>query len=93
MVGGLCSWERERGPEQIDELVERRGRGPAGRFRPTSVKLMVDGIIENQTASMTEPYFDIHGHPTGNRGIDFIDPQVLKEVVVRLDALGFQRFP
>ncbi len=89
VVGGLW-WERERGPEQIDELVERRGRGPAGRFRPTSVKLMVDGIIENQTASMTEPYFDIHGHPTGNRGIDFIDPQVLKEVVVRLDALGFQ---
>ena len=89
VVGGLW-WERDRGPEQIEELVERRGRGSAGRFRPTSVKLMVDGIIENRTASMTEPYLDVHGHATDNRGLDFIDPGVLKEVVVRLDALGFQ---
>jgi predicted amidohydrolase YtcJ len=89
VVGGLW-WEREQGLEQIDELVERRALGPAGRFRPTSVKLMCDGIVENQTASMTEPYFDVHGHATDNRGKDFIDPEVLKQAVVRLDALGFQ---
>ena len=89
VVGGLW-WEREEGLEQIDALVERRSKGPAGRYRPTSVKLMVDGIVENQTASMVEPYFDVHGQATDNRGKDFIDPEVLKEVVVRLDALGFQ---
>lgn len=89
VVGGLW-WERDQGLEQVDELVARRARGPAGRFSPTSVKLMVDGIIENQTASMIEPYFDVHGHATDNRGKDFIDPEVLKQAVVRLDALGFQ---
>jgi predicted amidohydrolase YtcJ len=89
VVGGLW-WERERGLEQIDELVERRARGPAGRYSPTSIKLMCDGIVENQTASMTEPYLDGHGRATDNRGKDFIDPETLREAVVRLDALGFQ---
>lgn len=89
VVGGLW-WERDEGLEQIDSLVERRAKGPVGRFSPTSVKLMVDGIVENQTASMTEPYLDVHGHATDNRGKDFIDPELLKQVVVRLDALGFQ---
>ncbi len=89
VVGGLW-WEREEGLEQIDSLVERRAKGPAGRFRPTSVKLMLDGIVENQTASMVEPYLDVHGHATDNRGRDFIDPEVLDEAVIRLDALGFQ---
>lgn len=89
VVAGLW-WERDEGLEQIDALVERRAKGPIGRFSPTSVKLMVDGIVENQTASMTEPYLDVHGHATDNRGKDFIDPDLLKQVVVRLDALGFQ---
>ena len=89
VVGSLW-WDRDRGLDQIDEMVERRANGRAGRFAATSVKLMTDGIVENQTASMTQPYFDVHGHQTDNRGIDFIDPQILKEAVVRIDALGFQ---
>ena len=89
VVGGLW-WERDEGLGQIESLIERRARGPVGRFSPTSVKLMVDGIVENRTASMTEPYLDVGGHATDNRGKDFIDPEVLKQAVVRLDALGFQ---
>jgi predicted amidohydrolase YtcJ len=54
------------------------------------VKLMIDGIVENQTASMLQPYFDVHGHATDNTGKDFVDPEVLREVVIRLDGLGFQ---
>ncbi|MEI7742513.1 MAG: amidohydrolase [Chloroflexota bacterium] len=89
-VVGAMWWERDQGLEQIDDFVERRAKGVIGRFAATSVKLMCDGIIENQTASVTEPYYDGHGHQTANRGIDFIDPQVLKEAVVRIDALGLQ---
>jgi predicted amidohydrolase YtcJ len=89
-VVGALWWERDQGLEQVESLVERRAQGPAGRYASTSVKLMVDGIIENQTASMTEPYLDVHGTPTDNRGTDFIDPELLREAVVRLDALGFQ---
>jgi predicted amidohydrolase YtcJ len=89
-VVGALWWDRERGLEQVDELVERRAHGRAGRFNATSVKLMVDGIVENGTAAMLEPYLDGHGHATTNRGLDFIDPELLKAAVVRLDALGFQ---
>ena len=39
---------------------------------------------------MLDPYFDQDGAPTDNRGMDFIDPEVLVQAVPRLDALGFQ---
>jgi predicted amidohydrolase YtcJ len=89
VVAGMW-WERDEGIEQVDALVARRAKGPVGRFSPTSVKLMVDGIIENQSASMVEPYLDAQGRPTGNRGKDFIDPGELKRIVTLLDELGFQ---
>jgi len=89
-VVGALWWDRERGLEQIDELVEWRANGRLGRYNATSVKLMVDGIIENQTASMLDPYLDGHGHSTTNWGLDFIDPELLRHAVVRIDALGFQ---
>jgi predicted amidohydrolase YtcJ len=62
---------------------------PLGRYRPVSVKLMLDGVVENNTASMLEPYFDLAGRLTENTGIDFIDPAELKAVVTELDRRGF----
>ena len=29
------------------------------------------------------------GHPTGNTGIDFLEPDLLREIVVELDSRGF----
>jgi predicted amidohydrolase YtcJ len=89
-VIGALWWDRHRGLEQIEELVDARARGRVGRFAATSVKIMVDGVCENFTAAVLEPYLDGHGHPTANRGISFVDPELLKEAVTRLDAEGFQ---
>jgi predicted amidohydrolase YtcJ len=89
-VVGALWWERDRGVEQIDELIERRARGQVGRFRATSVKIMLDGVLENFTGAVIEPYLDGHGEPTTNRGISFVDPEALKSHVARLDAAGFQ---
>ena len=89
-VVGALWWERGRGVEQIDELVERRATTAIGLYRPTSVKLMMDGVLENFTGTMIDPYLDAEGRPTGNRGISMIDPDVLAAAVPRLDALGFQ---
>ena len=83
-------WERDRGAEQIDELVERRAGASIGRLRATTVKIMQDGVAENYTAAMLEPYLDAAGRPTANRGLSFVDPQSLKAHVARLDAEGFQ---
>ncbi|HTG46478.1 MAG TPA: amidohydrolase [Actinomycetota bacterium] len=89
-VVGALWWDRHRGLEQIDDLVALRERGSAGRFRATSVKIMQDGVCENFTAAVLEPYLDADGRPTANRGISFVDPEVLNEAVPRLDGLGFQ---
>ncbi len=67
-----------------------RERGSAGRFAATSVKIMQDGVVENFTAGMLEPYLDANGNPTDNRGKSFVDPEELKAHVTRLDAEGFQ---
>lgn len=83
-------WDRDRGSEQIDELIERRGRGQVGRLRATSVKIMQDGVLENFTGAVLEPYLDRHGEPTTNRGISFVNAEALKGHVARLDAAGFQ---
>ena len=79
-------WDRHRGLEQIDELVERRRWGSEGRLRATSVKIMQDGICENFTAGMLEPYLE----PQGRRGLSFVEPGALNEAVARLDWEGFQ---
>lgn len=88
-VVGALWWDRSRGLEQIDDIVARRAAGTAGRFRARSVKIMQDGVAENFTASMLEPYCDGHGHPVENSGISFVEPEMLKEAATRLDALGF----
>jgi predicted amidohydrolase YtcJ len=89
-VVGALWWNRHRGLEQIDDLVAQRERGRAGRFRATSVKIMQDGVIENFTAAVLDPYLDADGRPTENRGRSFVDPEELKAAVTRLDAEGFQ---
>jgi hypothetical protein len=89
-VVGALWWDRSRGAEQIDDLVERREQTASDRYRPTSVKLMQDGVLENFTGAVIEPYLGVDGRPTDNRGLSQIDPEALKGYVTRLDALGFQ---
>jgi predicted amidohydrolase YtcJ len=89
-VVGALWWDRDRGAEQIPELVEKRAGFGVGRLRCGTVKFMLDGVAENFTAAMTAPYRDAHGYPTANSGLSFIDPQALPGYVAALDALGFQ---
>ena len=89
-VVGALWWDRDRGLEQLPELLGCRSSGRGGRFRPTSVKMMLDGVAENHTAAMLEPYLDAAGCQTDNDGLDFIDPRRLAEYVTALDREGFQ---
>ena len=89
-VVGALWWEHHRGGEQIEELVERRRATAIGRYAPTSVKLMMDGVLENFTGAMLEPYGDGHGgtdrqpRPAPDRSGG------TRELGPALDALGFQ---
>ncbi|UIX28918.1 amidohydrolase [Streptomyces sp. GQFP] len=89
-VVGALWWDRERGAEQIPELVARRAALSGGRFRAGSVKLMLDGVAETGTAALLDPYLDKCGCVTANRGTSFVDAAELPKYVTQLDALGFQ---
>ncbi len=88
-VTGALWWDRTLGTEQIPTLVERRALAEScDRFRATSVKIMVDGVVETQTASMLEPYGG--GHHPGSSGTPFIEREALASAVAVLDSAGFQ---
>jgi predicted amidohydrolase YtcJ len=90
-VVGALWWERHRGEEQIEELIDKRARAQGlDRFRATTVKIMQDGVIENFTAAMIDPYVAAEGVPTDHRGPSLVEPEALKVAVTRLDAEGFQ---
>jgi predicted amidohydrolase YtcJ len=83
-------WRRDRGEDQIDELVEMRERGTKGRLAASNAKIFQDGVAENGTAGMIEPYLDADGRPTDNYGLSLVDPEALRRYVALLDARGFQ---
>ncbi|MGL5826061.1 MAG: amidohydrolase [Nocardioides sp.] len=89
-VTGALWWDRDRGVEQIPELVRRRSTFSHGRLTAGSVKIMQDGVAENFTAAMSSPYLDKCGHATTNRGHSFVDGEALKEGVAALVAERFQ---
>ncbi|HEY7281496.1 MAG TPA: amidohydrolase [Actinomycetota bacterium] len=89
-VAGCLWWERDRGLEQVDDLVERRARGRAARLRCDTVKVMQDGVCENFSAAMLEPYLGAEGRDAPAAGISFVEAEALKAAVSRLDSVGFQ---
>ncbi|MEU0985423.1 amidohydrolase [Streptomyces sp. NPDC005953] len=90
-VTGALWWDRERGVEQLPELVERRERSHIGRFRATTVKVMQDGVCENFTAALLTPYLHGPGHDASpGSGHSYLTPAELNRAVTALDGAGFQ---
>lgn len=89
-VTGALWWDRDRGEEQIPDLLARRSAYTHGRLAATSIKIMQDGVAENFTAAMSQPYLDRCGHPTNNRGHSFVEGDALKQYVAALAGEGFQ---
>lgn len=79
-------WDRARNEEQIPELIALRNKYTRGLVRATTIKIMQDGVLENYTGAMLEPYL-VGG---GTRGIPMVEPEFLKQAVTLLDAAGFQ---
>ena len=66
-------WDTDKNEEQIATFQAQRERYTRGNIRATSVKIFVDGVMENYTAVMVEPYLV----ESGTRGIPMIDPCLL----------------
>jgi predicted amidohydrolase YtcJ len=89
VVGSLW-WDRHRGLEQVSDLLTQRESAVVGSFRATTVKIMTDGVLENFTGSLLEPYCDGCGGHTDNHGLSYVEPSLLAAAVTELDRLGFQ---
>jgi predicted amidohydrolase YtcJ len=98
-VVGALWWERHRGLEQITDLLDQRERASGaaadagsgvGGFFPTTVKIMTDGVLENFTGALLEPYCDGCGGHTDNDGLTYVDRELLAAAVTQLDGLDFQ---
>jgi predicted amidohydrolase YtcJ len=83
-------WDHHRDEDQIGDLLELRRWGTGGRVRAGTVKIFLDGVVENFTASMLDPYLGADGEPTGNRGLRLADPDDLARNAIALDREGFQ---
>ncbi|WP_210506141.1 amidohydrolase [Naasia sp. SYSU D00057] len=83
-------WDRNQGLEQLEHLRARRAELRHDRFVATSVKIMQDGIPENQTAAMLDPYLTPGCTCGTDRGIAFLDAAELHAAVRVLDDDGFQ---
>jgi predicted amidohydrolase YtcJ len=96
-VVGALWWDRHRGLDQIPDFLAQRERasdlaresGVPGFF-PTTIKIMTDGVLENYTGALLEPYCDGCGGHTDNHGLTYVDRELLAAAVTELDALGFQ---
>ncbi|MDQ0575214.1 amidohydrolase [Agromyces albus] len=80
-------WDRTRGLDQIADLEAIRERlCSSRRLDGGTVKVMVDGMVENHTAAMLEPFEGT----TDDYGVTFIAPDALRRLSVALDAADFQ---
>ena len=87
-VVGSIWWERDQGLEQIELIKNLRSEFTKGRIDAGTVKIMQDGVMENYTAVVLEPY-KLKGQKDV-RGIPMVEPELLKKAVTQLDADGFQ---
>jgi predicted amidohydrolase YtcJ len=87
---GNLRWTRERGEEQIADMVALRAEGSVGRLRIRGAKIFQDGVAENYTAALLDSYLGPDGRPTGNTGLGMHEPEELTRMVTLLDAEGFQ---
>ncbi len=89
-VVGAQWWEWEEGLEQIDRFVAERARDGHPNFHTGTVKIMVDGVLENYTGALLEPYCDGCGGHGQSRGMMHVDQPMLGDALIELDRLGFQ---
>lgn len=79
----------DRWREQLAEFPDRRRQVEAAGhdqlLTARTVKFFADGVIENGTAAVLEPYNGTHDH-----GMRVWEPAALAEAVVAFDALRFQ---
>jgi len=79
-------WDTSRGLEQLAEIQADRDEFTLGNLRATTTKIWLDGVMENYTAAMIDPYL-VEG---ASRGMLMMSEEDLDAAVKALDEAGFQ---
>lgn len=78
------AWDRGRGLDQISDLVDLRSELADSRLSAPTVKVFLDGVLENRTAWMLAPYED-----TRSQGEPLYTGEKLREIVRACESVGF----
>lgn len=85
LVTGSMWWPPAKGADYLPEMYRRIAEARKSGFDVHSVKIMQDGICENCTAALIEPYTGVHPEV---RGDSVIAPDELAKITTALDAAG-----
>ncbi|MDR1079016.1 MAG: amidohydrolase [Propionibacteriaceae bacterium] len=90
-VVGALRWQDNRSHGQWADLLDEHIRFARSRFRPTSVKILYDGVVEgSRTAALLDPYLDESGKPTDNCGTTFFDRDELPVIITTVVRDGLR---
>ena len=84
-VSGSMWWPPTAGPEHLPRMLADVERARAAGLDVRGVKIMQDGICENCTAALIEPYCDVDPETVGD---SVIAPDDLARITTAIDAAG-----
>jgi predicted amidohydrolase YtcJ len=82
-------WGKEPEADPWPRLLAERDASAIGRLRADTVKFWLDGVIENRTAAMLEPYLGTDGSPGTEHGELNYESDELTASVIELERNGF----
>lgn len=83
-------WDRAGDIDQLDRMLDVRRTMARPGLRFDATKVMLDGVCENFTAAVLEPYVHLPAGAHTDYGIGFFERDVLFRCVAALDAAGQQ---
>jgi predicted amidohydrolase YtcJ len=88
-VLGLWAYPHYADDEQLAALAGLYSNDPKRRLRMSQIKVYSDGLIENTTAALFEPYLIDLGVLPGNVGMNYFDEARLAKYITTLEKVGF----
>lgn len=86
---GLYAYPQLDDEEQLATLTSLYSNDPERLLRISQIKLYSDGLLENTTAAMLEPYLFDLGIIPDNRGMNYFDEARLTRYITTLEQVGF----
>ena len=88
-VLSLWAYPERDDESQFAELAALYRNNPESLLRMSQVKMYSDGLLQNTTAALFEPYLIDLGLTPDNRGLNYFDEARIAKWITELEPLGF----